>query len=662
VWQVARYYYKVYTAKRGYKLRYLGNTTVAAGDSIAGWETHSLNYNTGEHWCTDWKEIWYYENDVTTYVCKVLTDGVTVHKTRWMEPANRLATTRRYETYLTDYEKDRLVETIIAEDGTYPDDGYNSTTGYWYVKTTLAETVTVTAPTEGTVIQGEYEITFTPSSNLLPTEISLSTDNGVRWKVIATVEAGVASYTHDFFDENESAQCKIRARAKDGANYGDYSHSDGVFTILHNVAPTAPIELHPASLVIDRTNVQRFSWKHNDTDTQSKFELQWSSDGGTTWNTVTQDTPNQYVDISANVFPAGQITWKVRTYDTYDEVSPWPEQVVFTAGEPSVAPIVTEPASPVAISRPLIKWSQPDQTHYQVQIYDAVQQLAWDSGEVSSTNRQVVCGTDLLNGGVYKIQVRAKSKDGIWSGWGSKTIEISYTPPAKPSVELAADNSRCSILFAINHPAPTGAQPAVKYVDILRSELHANNFVRIATSDIETPGIYYLSKYYVYIEPKFTDYTVQPGQIYEYRVRAVGENGTSTLSDVVQAMATIGQSQLSLLSSPIQFIDLDVMPSRSLTYEMHGKQMHFAGRRKPVTQFEEFEDAELHLSGTLYRAGDMRKLESIVKAKKAILYRDCRGRKAIGTITNLMATDDMIDDDWYHVSFTLTEVDYDEAI
>lgn len=131
---MARYYYKVYTAKRGYELRYLGNTTVAAGDSIAGWETHSLNYNTGEHWCTDWKEIWYYENDTTTYVCKVLTDGVTVHKTRWMEPANRLATTRRYETYLTDYEKDRLVKTIIAEDGTYPDDGYDSTTGYWYVK------------------------------------------------------------------------------------------------------------------------------------------------------------------------------------------------------------------------------------------------------------------------------------------------------------------------------------------------------------------------------------------------------------------------------------------------------------------------------------------------------------------------------------------------
>jgi hypothetical protein len=790
VWQVARYYYDKYCAERRYGThcpwgdQYTTNTS----GFILGSLTYDFNSKTGLFSIGPLVYIYKTDNDTTTTIYIDSNDSKTLTHIRWHDIPNDKLWYRKYVSYNMGLFNSGVCaeKGIIAEDGTYPDDGYDSTTDYWYVKTTLAETVTVTAPTEGTVIQGEYEITFTPSSNLLPTEISLSTDNGVRWKVIATVEAGVASYTHDFFDENESAQCKIRARAKDGANYGDYSHSDGVFTILHNVAPTAPTELHPASLVIDRANIQRFSWKHNDTDTQSKFELQWSSDGGTTWNTVTQDTPNQYVDISANVFPAGQITWKVRTYDTYGEVSPWSEQAVFTAGEPSDAPEITAPTSPVPVARPQIQWTQPDQIGFQVQIYDAVQQLAWDSGEIVSINRQVICGVDLLNGATYTIKLRTKNAEGLWSDWGSRKTTVSYTPPAKPTVQLTPDNNRCSVVFTIEHPAPAGniednsgyvkytgsweqrahgpvsgetfhrtetpgasasltfhgtgvslisakadgwgiadiyidgakvesvdcydtaalwqqtifsvtdladgvhtikvvcsgeknaasvgyrigidafvvegLRPAVAYVDILRSERYANNYIRIATSDVQIPGVYYLSRYYAYTEPDFTDYTVKPGQVYEYCVRAVGENGTSVLSDVVQAVATIKYAQISLLSDPKQVIDLEVFPEIGQSLDAHGKLLYFAGREKPVMQFEEFEDAGLNLSGTLYRSGDLQILKNIVRAKGAVLYRDCRNRKVIGTIPTMMASDDMIDDNWYNVLLTIDEVDYDEVV
>ncbi|HHV41475.1 MAG TPA: hypothetical protein GXX72_01310 [Clostridiaceae bacterium] len=688
------------------------------------------------------------------------------------------------------YEVGAIIDTVVgdrtAKPWRYIGPEGGEYDGYWYIRQGLAETVTPVTPPSGETVNEEYQITFTPSSSLLPTEISLSVDNGANWKVLSTVNAGVTSYTYDFSNETESTQCLIRFRAHDSEfrNYGVYAQT-GMFTTQHNTAPLAPSDLSPASLTIDKTIVQRFSWKHNDTDAQSKFELQWTSDGAT-WNAITRNTSSQYVDISANVFPAGQITWKVRTYDTYGEVSPWSEQAVFTAGEPSDAPEITAPTSPVPVARPQIQWTQPDQIGFQVQIYDAVQQLAWDSGEIVSINRQVICGVDLLNGATYTIKLRTKNAEGLWSDWGSRKTTVSYTPPAKPTVQLTPDNNRCSVVFTIEHPAPAGniednsgyvkytgsweqrahgpvsgetfhrtetpgasasltfhgtgvslisakadgwgiadiyidgakvesvdcydtaalwqqtifsvtdladgvhtikvvcsgeknaasvgyrigidafvvegLRPAVAYVDILRSERYANNYIRIATSDVQIPGVYYLSRYYAYTEPDFTDYTVKPGQVYEYCVRAVGENGTSVLSDVVQAVATIKYAQISLLSDPKQVIDLEVFPEIGQSLDAHGKLLYFAGREKPVMQFEEFEDAGLNLSGTLYRSGDLQILKNIVRAKGAVLYRDCRNRKVIGTIPTMMASDDMIDDNWYNVLLTIDEVDYDEVV
>lgn len=542
----------------------------------------------------------------------------------------------------TSYSKGSYIETVVAESGTYPSNGQSG--GYWYEKTTLAETATITAPNGGETVDKTYNIAFTPSNSALSTEISLSQDNGQTWKVLGTAAAGAVSFSYDFTNETESAQCLIRARTVDGSNYGAYDQSDGVFTICHNVAPTAPTNLSPSSVAIDRTKVQRLSWKHNDTDAQSKFDLQYSVDG-TNWTTVTQTSTDEFWDASANLFAAGTIYWKVRTYDSQGLVSPYSTQAAFTAANPSNNPVITSPTNSIPVARPQIQWTQPDQADYQINILDNLSNIVWDSGDTVSTNRQAVCGADLLNGGTYTIKVKTKSAAGLWTDWASTTLAVSYTPPAIPTIETMIDNDRCSIELDITHPTPTGTQPEVSYSDIFRSKANENNFIRIATNIANT----------------FIDYTAQPEQIYEYRVKEIGSNGTSSLSDIVQASANMEDAQLALTSDYTQYIDLVVEPQRQEKYGKQGIQVQFAGRELPVTYWQEGKTRELPIS---YRIDNLDMLYALDDTGETLLYRDNRGRKIFCTIPSQISTTDISKTSIYKytVSFTLEAVDYDEEV
>ena len=126
---------------------------------------------------------------------------------------------------------------------------------------------------------------------------------------------------------------------------------------------------------------------------------------GQTWTTAKVST-NQYNDFEANTFPAGTITWRVRTYDQEGLVSPYSNQVTFTSSEPSDAPIITS-ADTWNIARPTIQWSSVGQAKYQVQVLDSISAVVWDSGQITSSNKAVTVGADLVNGSTYTVKVRS---------------------------------------------------------------------------------------------------------------------------------------------------------------------------------------------------------------------------------------------------------------
>ena len=101
---------------------------------------------------------------------------------------------------------------------------------------------------------------------------------------------------------------------------------------------------------------------------------------------------------------------------------------------------------------------------------------------------------------------------------------MSYTVPAVPTVLVAGDTAAASIGLLITNPTPAGDEPTVTSNDVYvrvaaggRPDIGrtvADDGIRIATG-VTPDGTY-------------TDRAVAGGTSYEYRIRAYGDNGTST--------------------------------------------------------------------------------------------------------------------------------------
>lgn len=540
-----------------------------------------------------------------------------------------------------------LVQTdIVGTINEYPVNGLHYD-GFWYIRTGIENKPIITAPNGGETVNELFTITFSdnkPKADIRY-QIQLTLNNGASWKdIIALTAAGVASYQYNFKDEPSTSTAKVRVRAYDGQSYGAWDESNGVFTIQHNVAPTIPTSLSPSSTIVDRTKTQRLTWKHNDDDAQSKAVIEWRLQGTTTWNPITSIGSEQSYFIAANTFPVGQIEWRVRTYDQQSLVSPYSSIAVFSSAEPTGAPTIIGPTSPVSISRPVVQWEGGAQASYQIVIEDALSAVVWDSSEVTSGVKARTVGIDLLNGGTYKIKLRIKDGGGLFSSFVETTIAISYTPPTKPIVTLY--KQQASMKFVIENPAPSGTQPNLESNEIYKQI--DDKWVRI--------GANLLSSY--------IDYALASGEVAKYQVRAIGDNGTFSESDIIETVAPklIGV-YLHDVQDPemsLHHFKYDGGDGRSETLQREHAYRQFAGRKRPVIEYGTFMNYQRSVTIKLLRDDIGRqRLIQFVEDGAVLLYRDGRGRKFYTTLPVLPMEDVFYGND---VSLEFTEIDYQEEV
>lgn len=510
-------------------------------------------------------------------------------------------------------------------------------------------TPSLTSPNGGETWDGEQTITWNtstdPEGDPLQYELQYSVDDGNSWDNIGLVSG--TSYVHDFTDAQETSTARLRIRAYDGYSYSGWDVSDGVFTIEHNDPPEAPTNLKPNGDAIDRSVVQRLSWDHTDTDNQSKAEIDWKTQGASTWNRIVTNSTNEYKDVNGNTFPVGTIVWRVRTYDSYGYASPWSAETVFTSADPSNAPTITAPTSPVGVSQPTIQWATSDQQSYQILIENSLNTVIWDTGEVISTNRARTSGITLNNGGTYTISVRVRNQAGLWTSYAETTVDVSYSPPANPVVSSAGDEGEITVL--ITNPTPTGTQPNVVSNSVYRSS--GGVFIRIAEG--LPPNVNYV------------DYTPASGQTYEYYVQAQGSNQTSSESNRTNAVTTIEDAKLSLTSDYSQYVDVELStstggPERTYNHSVSQSLLQFAGRSSPVAEYGEHDNLGVGLSFILQRKEDMEQLRALVYSRDTLLYRDSKGRREFVAINELEEEDIM--QGWYSVSVTPVRVSYKEDV
>ncbi|MED5052703.1 DNRLRE domain-containing protein [Anoxybacillus rupiensis] len=495
----------------------------------------------------------------------------------------------------------------------------------------------------------DMKMYFSPS-NTLQYQIQLSTNNGQSWKdIVALTSPGATSYTYDFINEPETSLAKIRIRAYDGTSYGPWDESNGVFTIQHNQAPTVPTNLSPSGGVAkDRGSVIRLSWQHNDAnnDPQAKFDLQWRLQGAQTWNTVTQVTTNQYWDAPANTFPKGTIEWQVRTYDQAGLSSPYSDTQVFFAGDKPTSPTITDPVNgaTVPVANPVVQWSSVGQTAYHVKLLESNDNLLWEL-QANSTNKAQTIQYNLANSTAYKIQVAIKNDDGIWSDFVTVNIHVSYTPPAVSVVTTA--KGEATITISIDNPTPQGTQPNVSYNEVYRRKQGESTWTRIAKN--------------IPADASFVDYTPASGQVYQYLVRAWGDNGTYSDSPVVSESISFIGVWLHEAANPLETLhQFKLVSDRSGNWQPTATMMQFAGRRLPVAEYDDTEQHSVSVKFSLLKdSGDLEALEKLIRSKNTLCYRDARGRKMFCHVFQLPVDDEVYGNT---VSLTFEEVSYTEEV
>lgn len=399
--------------------------------------------------------------------------------------------------------------------------------------------------------------------------------------------------------------------------------------VYEDVLPNAPTPTDPIGDYKDNKAVVRFAWQYNSDvgGVQKAFDLQWSTDQ-INWTTVSQTISNMYYDMPADTLPAGNIYWRVRTYNEYDEVGPYCDiQSFYAIGAPA-APVLN--AIPSNTARPVVTWSAFSQQVYQLQVLSG-DTIVYDSGVVPGISIRQHKIKAWLADGEYTVKLRIKNEYDLWSEWGSAAVTISTDKPEKPSIALQRSAYGVEI-------TGTGL--------VYRSDYDKDDYICIGTAS----GTYF-------------DNTVRSKGEYKYFVRAISENDTYNDSDIKFIQAEFQYALIapvSDLSNVFAFTrSLNSPPKRTYNRQPGGAFVEYAGRKHPVWEPTEHVNAAWQMSFYLKTWAEVETFVALVDRKETVLYRDARGRKIYGILSNLTIDDER---SGYIVGFTLTEVDYIEGV
>jgi hypothetical protein len=406
--------------------------------------------------------------------------------------------------------------------------------------------------------------------------------------------------------------------------------------VYEDVPPDKPTQIEPIGRYLDNTNSIKFEWKYNSSvgGEQKKFDLYWSADGGKTWNTISETTANNFYNMPANTLPSGNIIWKIRTYNEYDEVSPESDISVFYAiGKPQT-PIVSINNS----ARPTIMWNSKSQQIYQVQILKD-NNIIYDTGNIPSLTVNSHKVKSFLNDGEYQARVRTKNEYNLYSDWGITNFTIATNKPTKPSLNVYSINY--GIFLEIN-PIEN-----VDYILIYRSQANKNDYKCIG----KVEGIV------------FEDYSAANRELYQYFVRAVATDESFSNSDVKTGKIAFSGNTIAVASNLKDFIQLkyslESKPENPVRISTLGDVVYFDGRTHGSFEYSEFEDKNKNLTFFIKSKNEVSKLIDFIKRKETLLYRDNDGDRIFGTVNNLEVLNKI---GGYAINFNIMQNDYKEEM
>ena len=191
-----------------------------------------------------------------------------------------------------------------------------------------------------------------------------------------------------------------------------------------------------------------FIWSHATSygTPQHAYDLQYTSDNGSTWITVSNHvlTTNNTVSITLN--DAGVYKWRVRTYNSNDIAGEWAE-ASFVNNVPANPPTNL---SVTTAGRPTVTWASVSQSAYQVQLL-LNEDVVYDSGAVYTSQTSHFVNQYFNDERAYNVRCRVYNALGEVSEWA----ETGYQQPSVNDVS-----------FEISQLEGGGAQITVTPADV----------------------------------------------------------------------------------------------------------------------------------------------------------------------------------------------------
>lgn len=174
-----------------------------------------------------------------------------------------------------------------------------------------------------------------------------------------------------------------------------------------------------------------FSWTTSGPGTQTKAELQWSSDG-VNWNALTTVGTDQTYTAPAATFPAGTVYWRIRVTSSYGVVSSWVQRS-FSVQYPAASVTLTTPTSGSVngAEQLVFAWSispgggSVNGTQMEVSSDDGLTWTALVDSSSAVTRYEAAAGS--LPAGGLRWRVRAYDSYAGWSNYSQASITIAYS-------------------------------------------------------------------------------------------------------------------------------------------------------------------------------------------------------------------------------------------
>lgn len=371
------------------------------------------------------------------------------------------------------------------------------------------------------------------------------------------------------------------------------SKTSAWYTLSTVEATSTAALISPVSGFIDSTKPTTFMWDHiiSTSTAQTAFDLQTSTNGSNFTTLVSESTSLESVTVAAKTFDAGPIYWRVRTYNTDGAAGEWsPVAQVIAIGAPDVPVATLVENSP----RPLINWQASGQQGYEVRIDGETVAKAFG---VTKTYR---AGTYLADG-QHSISVRVQNQYGLWSDWGTVSVQIA---------NMAGS--------AITLTATGGNQANLNWT---------------------TEGAY--DKYYVYRDGELIakttatshdDALTNDAHIYQVR-GAYDSSGDYGLSNAVNVVVRPETTILATVDGSIS-VELPYSETNKRQTTMSAQRqmatMYFAGSPLPSIEIAEWTDRSMTITAALKAGESTKQLMDLVG--KIVCARDQYGNCVIGPL------------------------------